>query len=516
MNSVLVVRNFNLELFGNFKLQNINFSVKYGEVFGIIGESGSGKTLISQSMLQLLDKRFIKYMSGSIFFENKNLLNLSDVELNCIRGNNISYIPQEPLSALNPLHTIKKQISEIIKIHNKTIAYKKILQKSIELLELVGLDGSFLNRYPHQLSGGQRQRVLIAIAIANRPKIIIADEPTTALDANLQIQILDLLVNLSVRFNIAIILITHNIKIISKYAHNIAVFKDGEIVESGDSGILSLPKSEYLYNLLSSSNINRVVRKTQNKNILVVNSLYSKYILTRKILRKNIYQDILFDINLTLKQGEILGVIGESGSGKSTLCLSLMNLIDFDGDILFNNMNYKDIGNFKQFRKNIQIIFQDPYSSLNPRHKVIDIITEGVKIHYKNKINILQTAKEFLELVGLDGSFLNRYPHQLSGGQRQRVAIARALILRPQVLILDEPTSALDKVTQKQILELLLDLQNRFNLSYILVTHDLDIIKCICDYLIILKDGKVIDRGNVSILNNSKNEYTRVLVESVL
>ncbi len=516
MDNILEVRDFNLDLFGSFKLQNINFSVRCGEVFGIIGESGSGKTLLSQSILQLLDKKSIKNISGSILFNNTNLLNLSAIELDHIRGNSISYIPQEPLSALNPLHIIKQQIFEIIKIHNQTASHQFLLQKAIELLELVGLDRSFLHRYPYELSGGQRQRILIAISIANKPKLIIADEPTTALDANLQIQILDLLMQLSAKFGIAIILITHNIKIVAKYSHSLIVFRNGAIIEGGKSDILSMPKSDYLCNLLSSSKINRNSRKVQDENILDVKNLHQKYIEKRKILGKNIYKNILFDINFNLKQGEILGVVGESGSGKSTLCLSLINLIDFDGDIIFCNLNYKDIKDFRAFRRNIQIIFQDPYSSLNPRHMVIDIIAEGVKIHNKADCNFLSLAKEFLELVGLDHSFLHRYPHQLSGGQRQRVAIARALILKPKILILDEPTSALDKITQKQILELLLDLQNKFNLSYIFITHDLDIVKCICDRLIVLKNGKIIDSGSIDILENPKNIYTKSLVESIL
>ena len=244
-------------------------------------------------------------------------------------------------------------------------------------------------------------------------------------------------------------------------------------------------------------------------------NLKAKYISKKRIFGKNIYTDILLDINFVLNEGEILGIVGESGSGKSTLCLSLIKLIDFSGDIIFDGINYKDIRDFRKFRKDIQIIFQDPYSSLNPRHKIVDIITEGLKIHYP-KLDFSILAKDFLELVGLDSSFLNRYPYELSGGQRQRIAIARALILKPKILILDEPTSALDKVTQKQILELLLDLQSRFQLSYILITHDLDIVRCICDNLIVLREGQIIDRGDTNILNNPKNAYTKSLVESML
>ncbi|RDU56736.1 ATP-binding cassette domain-containing protein [Helicobacter sp. MIT 99-5507] len=513
MDNILEIKDFNFTLFNGFKLQEINFNLKHGEIFGIIGESGSGKTLLLQNILQLINKDCIKDISGSIIFDGNNLLDSKELEK--IRGNLISYIPQEPLVALNPLHTIKKQIFEIIKIHNPKIYSKTLQERSLELLELVGLDSSFLDRYPHELSGGQRQRVLIAIAIANKPKIIIADEPTTALDASLQVQILDLLIKLSMKFNIAIILVTHNIKIVSKYAQNLIVFKDGKIVEKGDKSILVSPKSLYLQNLISSLKINRLKSYIQDEKILEAENLSTKYIAKKRILRKNIYKDILLNINFTLNKGEILGIVGESGSGKSTFCLSLIKLIDFSGDIIFDGVNYKDIRDFRKFRKNIQVIFQDPYSSLNPRHKIIDIITEGLKIHYP-KIDFLKQAREFLELVGLDSSFLDRYPHELSGGQRQRVAIARALILKPKILILDEPTSALDKVTQKQILELLLSLQQRFSLSYIFITHDLDIVRCICDNVIVLRDGQIINRGDICILNNPKNPYTKSLVESML
>lgn len=515
MDNILEIKDFNFTLFNGFKLQDINFNLKYGEIFGIIGESGSGKTLLLQNILRLVNKDSIKDISGNIIFDGKRLLDFTNRELEKIRGNLISYIPQEPLVALNPLHIIKKQIFEIIKIHNPKIDSKILQERTIELLELVGLDSSFLDRYPYELSGGQRQRVLIAIAIANKPKLIIADEPTTALDTSLQVQILDLLTQLNMKLNIAIILVTHNIKIVSKYAQNLAVFKDGKIVEKGDNSVLFSPKSAYLQNLISSLKIDRLKSCIQDKKILEVKNLNAKYISKKRIFGKNIYKDILLDINFVLNEGEILGIVGESGSGKSTLCLSLIKLMDFSGDIIFDGINYKDIRDFRKFRKDIQIIFQDPYSSLNPRHKIVDIITEGLKIHYP-KLDFSILAEDFLGLVGLDSSFLNRYPYELSGGQRQRIAIARALILKPKILILDEPTSALDKVTQKQILELLLDLQSRFQLSYILITHDLDIVRCICDNLIVLREGQIIDRGDTNILNNPKNAYTKSLVESIL
>lgn len=490
MDAILKVDNLSFCYRNIFRLKDINFSLKKGEIFGIIGESGSGKTLLSHSILRLFSDKEISDINGSIEFCGKNLLKFSEKQMQDLRGKEISYIPQEPLSALNPLHTIKKQIIEIIKIHNKNIDSKSIDSRFLELLDFVGLDSSFAQRFPHELSGGQRQRVLIAIALANNPQIIIADEPTTALDANLQTQILDLLQSLKEKLNISIILITHNVTIVSKYATNIIVLKDGSIVEGGDISILSNPKSDYLKNLISSLHIEKKYPNTDNSILLEVQNLNVKHLSKKRILGKNEYKAILNNINFTLNKGSIVGVVGESGSGKSTLALALLRLLEYSGDIIFEGKNYKEIVDFRHFRKNIQIVFQDPFSSLNPRYRIKDIIKEGLSIHYKDR-DSNQLILDFLKCVGLDASFAQRFPHELSGGQRQRVSIARALILNPKLLILDEPTSALDKITQKQILELLLDLQIKFNLSYILITHDLQIVRAICDKVLVLEKGSI-------------------------
>lgn len=515
MPNLLKINNLSFCYRNIFNLENINFSLERGEIFGIIGESGSGKTILSHSILRLFNDNDLSNLKGSIEFEDKNLLNLSRKQMQVLLGKDISYIPQEPLSALNPLHSIYKQITEIIKIHNKNIDSKHLQNRFLELLNFVGLDNSFAKRFPHELSGGQRQRVLIAIAIANYPKIIIADEPTTALDVNLQIQVLELLKTLKDKFNISIILITHNVNIIAKYASNIIVLKNGKVVESGIIDIFSNPKSKYLQTLLSSINIKHKVLNNSS-NLLKVQNLCIKYISKKHIFGVNEYKNILNNISFDLKLGSILGVVGESGSGKSTLALALINLLKYSGNIIFDNKNYKEIKDFRHFRKNIQIVFQDPFSSLNPRHRVENIIKEGLNIHYKDSKDFNKMVLDFLECVGLDDSFAKRFPHELSGGQRQRVAIARALIIAPKLLILDEPTSALDKITQKNILELLLNLREKFNLTYILITHDLEIVNSICDEIIILKDGSIVESGKIDILENPKNNYTKILMESIL
>lgn len=515
IDNILEVKHFGFCYRHNFTLENINFCVKRGEIFGIIGESGSGKTLLSHSILGLLDRRDMEHLSGKIEFLKKDLLQVNKSQMRCILGKDISYIPQEPLSALNPLHSIKKQIIEVIKIHNKSISSSDIESKYIELLQLVGLSSSFGARFPFELSGGQRQRVLIAIAIANNPRLIIADEPTTALDTELQKQILDLLQTLKNKLHISIILITHNVNIIAKYASNLIVMKNGKSVESGKVDILKNPQSSYLKNLIASLHLKRESIDIKDSAVLEVCNLGVKYLSKRHLLGKNEYKEALSNISFELKKGSILGVIGESGSGKSTLAFALLKLIHSSGDIIFEGQNYRDIGDFRSFRKNIQMIFQDPFSSLNPRHKIETIIKEGLEIHYKHKDNAF-LVKEYLQLVGLSPSFAKRFPFELSGGQRQRVAIARAIILNPKLLILDEPTSALDKVNQKQIIDLLLALQTKFHLSYIFITHDLHIVRSICDSVIVLHKGKILESGDVALLQSSQNPYILSLVESML
>ncbi len=501
-----------------FRLKNISFTLKSGEILGIIGESGSGKTLLGHSILRLLSDDDMSDVSGKIVFNDNDLLVLSSNQMRCLRGKEISYIPQEPLSSLNPLHRIKKQIIEIITTHHKNMSPNMLNERFAELMNLVGLDISLADRFPYELSGGQNQRALIAMAIANNPSIVIADELTTALDANLQIQILDLLVSLQKKLGIAFIIITHDINVVRKYATNIIVLKNGEIVESGSIDILSNPQSTYLQMLIDSLNINHKVFTSNSEILLEVRNLGVKYLYKRHFFSQNEYKQVLTNINFNLKKGSIFGIVGESGSGKSTLGMALINLLQYSGDIYLFGENYHQITDFRKYRKNIQIVFQDPFSSLNPRHKIRTIIEEGLFIHNKelSKHKRWQLVEEFLECVGLDISLADRFPYELSGGQRQRVGIARALILNPDILILDEPTSALDKLTQQQILHLLLDLQVKFDLSYILITHDLYIVEHLCDEILVLKDGIALECGDVRILRDSTNPYIKMLMESIL
>ena len=549
--------------FHNFALKNISFTLKKGEILGIIGESGSGKTLLSLRILGLLEN--VRQSKGEIVFENNRVESMRN-----FLGKEITYIPQEPLVALNPLHKIKKQVLEILALHNPKMPKSTLESRFAELMKMVDLDLKFSEVYPYELSGGQRQRVLMAIALANNPKIIIADEPTTALDSVLQKQILDLLRELSQRLEIAVVLITHNIAVVRRYADKILLLKNGEMVgnsvlgmqfrtcenfrTSTDFSLVESPKiftsakatpqslplrfcesqnlgensdkiaessldsttNNYFKELLDATHFSYQNPNLSNEILLSVNNLSVFHTQKKRLFGKNTIKKTLHNVNLTLKKGEILGIIGESGSGKSTLALALLNLIAYSGDIAFGNQSYKNIKNFRAFRKNIQIVFQDPNSSINPRFRIKDIIKEGLNIHFKDECDKDKKVADILRFVGLDESALPRFPRELSGGQRQRVAIARALILNPQILILDEPTSALDKITQKQVLSLLLRLKDEFGLSYILITHDLGIISALCDNIIVLKDGEIVEKGDRFMLQSPQNPYTKSLVESIL
>ena len=446
-------------------VKNFNFSLEKSKITALVGCSGCGKSLIPLSILKLLpnNARF----SGEIIFENQNLLKLSDDNLQKIRGKKIAMIFQDPNTALNPLHKIGKQISEAIKIHNPKItkiALKKRIEELLKMVELSGLNDR-LDNYPFQLSGGQKQRVLMAIALANNPQILIADEPTTAIDKNIQTEILNLIKKLSKNHNLSVLLISHNRKFVKDLAD--------EIIEIGEK--------------INEENAVRI-----SKNIDFEKN--NKIILGIKNLIINYQKSTIFNnFNLTIYQGQNLGIIGQSGSGKSTLAMAIVNLIDYKGEINFNFegslMNWQK--NLKYLRKKVQIVFQDPYSSLNPRQKIFDIIAEGLIIHKDKKINktvfknflnqeVLNVAKQ----LQLPIELLNYYPHQLSGGQRQRVAIARSIILKPEILILDEPTTALDLQTQNQILKLLINLQKNHDMNYIIISHDHEVIEALSDKII--------------------------------
>jgi ABC-type microcin C transport system duplicated ATPase subunit YejF len=485
---LLKINNLNISFVNRNQQENLvvkNFccELKPAKICALVGQSGSGKSIIALSILRLLNNAKI---TGEILFENQNLLQIDEKSLQKIRGKKIGFIFQDPNTALNPLHKIGKQIAEAIKIHHPKISKNELKNRLHDLMYKVELEALIprLNNYPHQLSGGQKQRVMIAIAIANNPQIIIADEPTTALDSVVQNEILKLLKNLSKNLNIAILLISHNRQAVAKLAD--------EIIEIGEK-------------LNDNLEIKRDLEKHDAKG-------YEKILEIKNLTVKHQEFYAIKNLNLSLKANQNLGIIGESGSGKSTLAKALVNLIKFDGEInLFGDKNWQK--NSVELRRKIQIIFQDPYSSLNPRMKVCDIIAEGLIIHKIATNNFEKSVKEIMQKMNLDEVLYNNFPHQLSGGQRQRVALARSLILNPEILILDEPTSALDFATQNDILNLLISLQKNQKISYILISHDLEVIAKIADDVAVLKNGEIVEYQDAkSIFLKPQNEYVENLI----
>ena len=503
-------------------LNNVSFELKQGKTLGIVGESGSGKTLTGLSITKLLDPDTFNIDDGKIYFNELEILKLDEKEIRSIRGNKISTIFQEPMLSLNPVQTIQTQLEEIIKLH---ITSKKsdIETLSNEMLSQTGLQDThkILKSYPYMLSGGQRQRVMIAIALVCSPDILIADEPTTALDVTLQLQILELLKSLQKEREMSLILVSHDLDLIKKYADDALILKNGNVVEQGPiSDIFNNPKDEYTKELILSSPKRLVGNISENKTILEVNDLECKF-LTKNSFFKNRkeYFKALTNINITIKKGETVGIVGESGSGKTTLGLAILQLLSYNGVIKFNDQNLKEISNeeLRINRKNFQIVFQDPFSSLSPRLTIKEILMEGVdelkeETHQSDKNEI---CKKLLLEVGLDTSMLERYPHQFSGGQRQRIAIARALSMRPKLIILDEPTSALDVLVQKNILELLVSIQKKHSISYCFISHDLKVVRAISHRIYIIKASEIIESNNTeTIFSNPKTDYTKNLIKS--
>lgn len=500
-------------------VDNTSWSLEKGEILGIVGESGSGKSLSVLSVLGLLPypKAFHSPQS-KIIYNGENLLH--SPHLQQIRGSKIGFIFQEPMSSLNPLHTIGSQIAENIRLHQKLSA-SAVRKKVIELLRLTGIPHpeQRLNSYPHELSGGQRQRVMIAMAIANHPDILIADEPTTALDVTIQAQIISLLLELKQKFNMSIIFISHDLNLIRKIADKIIVMKDGKIVESGTpQQIFETPKESYTKELIKSSNGLIGNKNTAGKNLIKITGLTVTYPLKKNFWgRANQKLNALDHINLTIPEGITLGVVGESGSGKTTLGQALAKLINSEGDVIFDGQNLANLDKkaLKTLRRQIQIVFQDPYNSLNPRMTIAQIIGEGLEVHFpklstfEKLRRIIKTAKE----VGLAKTDLRRFPHEFSGGQRQRIAIARALILEPRLLILDEPTSALDVTIQAQIIKLLQKLQQSRRLTYLFISHDMKAVRAMADEIAVMKDGKIVETGKAEVIfNHPKQPYTQNLI----
>jgi peptide/nickel transport system ATP-binding protein len=531
-------------------VKNISFNIRKNEIIGLLGESGSGKSLTSLAILKLLNKDQFK-VSGEILFQEKDLLKIEDYKMLKIRGAEISMIFQEPMSALNPTMKIGKQLSEVYKIHQAKSNFN--IQKKIkQLIKKVKLEKveNILQKYPHEISGGQKQRIMIIMALACKPKLLIADEPTTALDLTVQKEIIKILQSLQKTENLSILFISHDLKLVSKIAHRLIILKDGEIIEKGVSkDIFKTPKSNYTKALLSliinhkrrpkilptiktfdinkkpelQNNVNRLKRQRDiysKEPILKINNVSKFYNTSTNLFVKNKEYKALENVDLNLYAGETLGLIGESGSGKSTLSNAILKIHSFEeGKIYYEGKDIsilrgKDLLNF---RKQVQIIFQDPYTSLNPMKNIQQTISEPIKYHrlILEKKEILEKVIELLNDVGLDETFLSRYPHELSGGQRQRVCIARAISLKPKIIICDECVSALDVSVQATILNLLNYLKNKYNFTYMFISHDLSVVRYMSDRIVVLFKGKIVEYEEADkLFSEPKNDYTKKLIKS--
>jgi len=501
-------------------VKKVSFTIKKGEILALVGESGSGKSVTALSVLQLLPYPAASHPNGSIKVKGDEILGMPPARLRQIRGNQVSMIFQEPMTSLNPLHNIEKQIREVLLLH-RGLKGTAATERVIELLELVGIPEprERLSAYPHELSGGQRQRVMIAMALANEPDLLIADEPTTALDVTIQAQILDLLQDLRQKMGMAILLITHDLNIVRHYSDRVCVMHHGEIVESAETQqLFQQPQHPYSKKLLGAEPTGEPVVIDDNAEVVLETQNLKVWFPIKKGIFARVadYVKAANDVTITLRQGQTLGVVGESGSGKTTLGLAMLRLIKSDGEIRFDG---HAIDGFNQqqmrpLRRHIQVVFQDPFGSLSPRMSIAEIIGEGLTIHAADKPaeheQLIITA---LTEVGLDPEVRHRYPHEFSGGQRQRIAIARALILKPRLIILDEPTSALDRTVQSQIVTLLRDLQAKYKISYLFISHDLAVVRALSHQLIVMKGGHVVEQGSAQqLFSQPQNRYTQALI----
>jgi microcin C transport system ATP-binding protein len=506
-------------------VRSASFAIEKGQTLALVGESGSGKSVTALSILQLLPYPNARHPSGSIKLDGEELVGASFRTLQKIRGNRIAMIFQEPMTSLNPLHTIEKQINEVLFIH-KNMNEAEARARTLELLKLVALPNAEnrLNAYPHELSGGQRQRVMIAMALANNPDLLIADEPTTALDVTIQAQILALLKNLQKRLGMALLLITHDLGIVRKMADQVCVMQKGELVEQAPvETLFTKPKHAYTKMLLSAEpKGDALTVKADAPEIMRVDNLKVHFPVKKGVLRRVVDVIKAVDgVSLSVRKGETVGVVGESGSGKTTLGLGLLRLLSSTGPIIFMGRAIDQLARnqLRPLRREMQIVFQDPYGSLSPRMSIGDIVAEGLDIHKlaPDKAARQRRVIEALNEVGLDPETRDRYPHEFSGGQRQRIAVARAVILKPKFVVLDEPTSALDMSVQAQIVDLLRDLQKKHDLSYLFISHDLRVVKALSHHIIVMKDGRVVEQGPAAeIFAHPKEDYTKALLAAAL
>jgi microcin C transport system ATP-binding protein len=502
-------------------VRGISFAVAKGETLAVVGESGSGKSVTALAIMQLLPYPLAHHPGGSIRFRGKELVGASEDAMRKIRGNDIAMVFQEPMTSLNPLHTIEKQVNEVLILH-KGMNRSQARVRTLELLRLVGIADAEkrLPAYPHELSGGQRQRVMIAMALANDPDLLIADEPTTALDVTIQAQILKLLRELQAKLGMAVLLISHDLNIVRKQAQHVCVMTEGKIVEQGPvAEVFANPKHEYTRKLLAAEPKGRPAPASPGApQVMQGTDVKVWFPIKAGLLRHTVDHVKAVDgVSILVREGHTVGVVGESGSGKTTLGLALLRLIESQGAIAFNGTPIDGLrsGEMRPLRRQMQIVFQDPYGSLSPRLSVGQIVAEGLKVHdlggteEEREALIVGALKE----VGLDPETRDRYPHEFSGGQRQRIAIARAMILKPRFVVLDEPTSALDMSVQAQIVDLLRDLQVKHNLAYMFISHDLRVVRALADEVIVLQGGKVMEQGPAEqIFARPKHAYTQALM----
>lgn len=510
-------------------VDGVSFSVAPGEKLALVGESGSGKSVTALSILQLHDRSQSEYGGGAIHFNGEELLRKSEAQMRRVRGREIAMIFQEPMTALNPVYPIGRQLMEPLSLH-EGLDPKTARQRMIELLGRVGIPEpeKRFDAFPHMLSGGQRQRVMIAMALACRPKLLIADEPTTALDVTIQKQILELLDELQEEFGMAVLLITHDLNMVQHFADRVAVMEKGRLVEQGEvEKVFTAPQHPYTKKLLASEPEPLVAEDdiaalAKQPAVMRGDDIRCYFPIKSGFFRRKVGEVRAVDrVDIVLHPGETVGIVGESGSGKTTLGMCLLRLQESEGAIHFDGGRIDELTprQLRPLRRNFQIVFQDPFSSLSPRMSIEQIIGEGLKLHYPELDS--EQRRERIEAVmaevGLEPAMLSRYPHEFSGGQRQRIAIARAVVLEPKLILLDEPTSALDISVQKQVLELLRDLQTRHGMSYLFISHDLKVVRAIAHRVLVMKDGQVVESGETeAIFDNPQHDYTRSLLEAAL
>ncbi len=523
--NLIEVRDLSVEFVSGEKVQRVvegvSFDIRKGETLALVGESGSGKSVTAHSILRLLPYPLARHPSGSIGYAGNDLLKLPETRLRGIRGNRIAMVFQEPMTSLNPLHNIEKQINEVLALH-KGLTGQAATRRTLELLELVGIPEPHkrLKAYPHELSGGQRQRVMIAMALANEPELLIADEPTTALDVTVQLKILELLKELQARLGMALLLISHDLNLVRRIAHRVCVMQRGCIVEQASCDeLFHAPQHPYTRELIGAEPSGQPAENPVGPPLLEVDDLRVWFPIKKGLLRRTVDHVKAVDgVNFSLPQGQTLGIVGESGSGKSTLGLAILRLLGSRGGIRFQGQTLDGLSQkeVRPFRREMQVVFQDPFGSLSPRMCVGEIVGEGLRIHrIGTEAEREQAIIDALLEVGLDPETRHRYPHEFSGGQRQRIAIARALVLKPALILLDEPTSALDRTVQRQVVELLRRLQTKYDLTYLFISHDLAVVRALSHQLMVIKHGQVVEQGPAdAIFAAPQHSYTKQLLEA--